>query len=57
LHADEVSPTDRLVGLSWGEDQLEPAALRCQLTNSRETGAAFHIAVTGYEIEPCPALE
>ena len=57
LHANEIPSTDRLLGLVWGENQLEPAALRCQLANSPDTCAAFHIAATGYEIEPCPALE
>jgi hypothetical protein len=57
MHASEISPTDRLVVPAWGENQLEPAALRCQLTNPPDTCAAFHIAATGYEIEPCPALE
>lgn len=57
VHANEVVSTDRLVQFVWSEDQLEPAALHCQLLNSQETCAAFHIVATGYEIEPCPALE
>ncbi len=57
VHANEVASTDRLLGFPWGEDRLEPATLRCELLNSSDTCAAFHIAATGYEIEPCPALE
>jgi hypothetical protein len=57
VHATEVASTDRSLGLAWGEDHLEPSAFRCQLLNSRDERAAFHVASTGYEIEPCPALE
>jgi hypothetical protein len=57
MHANEVRPVDRMLGLACGEGHLEPATLRCQLTNSPETCAAFHVAATGYEIEPYPALE
>jgi DNA-binding SARP family transcriptional activator len=57
MHANEVASTDRSLSLAWGEDQLEPSALRCHLLNSRDTCAAFHVAATGYEIEPNPLLE
>lgn len=57
VHANEVASTDRLLGLAWVEEQPEPGALRCQLLHSQEDSAEFHLASTGYEIEPRPALE
>lgn len=57
VHANEVASTDRLLGLAWVEEQLEPGALRCQLLHSQEASAEFHLVSTGYEIEPCPSLE